>query len=243
VRVSKAAAQATGLSVGAAVLALGLMFGALTENSTGSVTFVAVGVLLLGTTVFSDRIQSLEFGGAKLTLHQLARERSALAIQSERRGDDAQALKLRKQARALQRLAGAYARTRQTMKASNERTRAMEQIMGQARGLARDADFSPVEVWTWFDSGQTEARAIALGLMEGDPELRDVHCVLEAIERPRNLFEQFHALRLADEMFPKLEEIERTWLREAVVLARKSDRARSDAEVDSLTRGLLARLG
>jgi hypothetical protein len=66
--------------------------------------------------------------------------------------------------------------------------------------------------------------------------------VLEVIERPRNLFEQFHALILADEMFPNLEDVERTWLKEAAVLARKSAKARNDPDVDAPTRELLERL-
>jgi hypothetical protein len=242
-RVPARTIQVVGGLAGAGILAAGLALVAGTENSGGSVTFAAVGLLVLGVAVFSERIQSLEFGGAKMTLHALARERTAQALQTGLHGDPKQAARLRKQARALQRLSGAYSRTRSSMNVSHQRTAAMDEILRQAAALAKTAEFDPMEVWAWFDSGETEARVIALGVMEGDPNLRDLFCALEAIEHPRNLFEQYHALRVADLMFDGLDDTEKAWLRESIEAARKNPRAASDPPVNYLSQSLLDRLG
>jgi hypothetical protein len=137
-----------------------------------STSLLAVAILLLGVAAFSDRIRSLSFGGAKLELRDLARQRATLATERARRGDVEGASIARRQAQGFQRLAGAYERLRRTNRPGPERSRILDQIVDQARQLACDVEFDPVDVWAWFDEGADEARAIALGLMLGDERCR-----------------------------------------------------------------------
>jgi hypothetical protein len=64
--------------------------------------------------------------------------------------------------------------------------------------------------------GSDEQRVTALGMMQARPELREIRAVLPVIEDPRSPFEQYHALRLADEMVNDLGTVERRLLAQAV---------------------------
>lgn len=59
----------------------------LTDNGPGSAALVTLGALAFGVAIFSDRIESIELGGAKLKLRTLARQRFALASKREQEGD------------------------------------------------------------------------------------------------------------------------------------------------------------
>jgi hypothetical protein len=185
-------------------------------------------VSYLAVAIFSDRIESIEFAGAKLGLRDLARERFALAAMRERHGDLEAAAVLRKQARALQRLAGTYGQIRRSMRGGPERTRILDDVVRQASDLAASTDLDPSEIWTWFDEGADEARIIALGLIEGDERLCDFFCALDAIEHPRSPFEQYHGLLVARKMLPRLSALERDWLAAAISQARQSKRFLAD---------------
>ncbi len=227
----RASRQSVAAIIGILVLALGVIAVFFADNPAGSTSLLAVGILVLGVAAFSDRIRSLSFGGAKLELRDLARQRFALAAERESHGDVAGASVVRRQAHGFQRLAGAYERLRRSNPPGPERTRVLDQIVEQACQLARDAEFDPVDVWSWFDEGADEARAIALGLMLGDGRLQDLYCALDAIEHSRSAFEQYYGLRVASEMIPRLKPLEREWLKEAALAAREArnlgtDRAR-----------------
>ena len=200
-----------------------------TDKEAGSASLLALGGLVLAVAIFSDRVESIEFAGAKLGLRDLARERFALAATRESEGDHAAAAALRKQARALQRLSGTYGRIRRSMRGSPERTRILDDVMRQARELAASSELDPSEIWTWFDEGADESRIIALGLMEGDDRLCDFFCALDAIEHPRSPFEQYYGLRVARKMLPGLNPLERNWLAAAVKHARRSKRFTTDS--------------
>lgn len=217
--------------VGALVLAGGVFAVFHTSNAAGSTSLVALGALVIGAALFSDRIESLEFGGAKLKLRDMAKQRFALAAQREGEGDPAAALQLRKQAHSFQRLSGAYRRIRRSTPPGPGRTELLDRLVAQARQLAEDTEFDPVDVWTWFGDGDEDARVIALGLMQGDERLRDFFCAFDAIENPRSPFEQYHALLVVAEMVEggdALTELESTWLREAIERAQTDKRFHED---------------
>jgi hypothetical protein len=208
--------------VGLLVLTSGVVAVFVTDTEAGSASLLALGGLVLAVAIFSDRIESIEFAGAKLGLRDLARERFALAAARERQGDHKAAAALRMQAHALQRLAGTYGQIRRSMRGGPERTRILDDVMRQARELAASTDLDPSEIWTWFDEGAAEGRIIALGLMEGDDRLCDFFCALDAIEHSRSPFEQYYGLRVARKMLPGLSALERDWLAAAISQARQS---------------------
>jgi hypothetical protein len=230
------------IGLGALFLTLGALAVFLADNAPGGALLLAVGVLALGVAAFSDRIGSLSFGGAKLELRDMARQRFALAEERESRGDAAGASVVRRQAHGFQRLAGAYERLRRTKPPGPERTRVLDDIVGEAKQLAQDTHFDPIDVWAWFDEGADEARVIALGLMLGDPRLCDFYCAMDAIENSRSAFEQYYGLAAARKMIADLKPLERKWLKEAVVEASKARKLGPDRARGRVGEAILAEL-
>lgn len=208
--------------LGLLILTSGVVAVFVSDAEAGSASLLALGGLVLAVAIFSDRIESIEFAGAKLGLRDIARERFVLAAARERQGDHEAAAALRGQARALQRLAGTYGQIRRSMRGGPERTEILDDVMRQARELAASTVLDPSEIWTWFDEGNAEGRTIALGLMEGDDRLCDFFCALDAIEHSRSAFEQYYGLRVALKMLPGLSALERDWLAAANSRARQS---------------------
>lgn len=191
-------------SFGAGVLAVFV-----TENGTGAAVLLAFGGLMLVLALLGDRLESLEFGGAGLKLRAAAAERFALAEESERRGETAMADQLREEAQILmgaaKPLADNYRSVRSSMSPGPERTRAMEEVVAQARRLASEASFEPTAVLRWLREGTDGERITALALMQAKSELRHFEAVLAAVEVPRSAFEQYHAMRLLRDMITDLD--------------------------------------
>lgn len=96
--------------------------------------------------------------------------------------------------------------------------------MLQSKSLANEHQFDPSDVWEWFSNGDAGGRITAIGLMHGDPKLRDVFVALDAIENSRSAFEQFHGMRLALEMNSELSTLQRQFVRDAIHSPRASRR-------------------
>jgi hypothetical protein len=213
-----------------------------TDNGTGAAALLAIGAAALVLAVLGDRVQSVELGGVNLTIRDLARETFALAQEAEKRGDDQSAEQLRKVGDELQGLARAYRRLRGSMRASRERTRALEHVMTEARELSQSDALDPTDVATWFDEGTPEARITALGLMQGNPRLRSFDAVLDAIDDSQSAFEQYHGLRLAEMMVPELTPSQRSQLTVTIERALRSFRVRRDSDRHSTGKRVLALL-
>jgi hypothetical protein len=234
--------------VGAALLGMAIfgagvaaVFG--TENGTGAAALLAIGAGFFVFAVLGDRVQSLEFGGVNLTIRDLARQTFTLAKEAEQRGEDETAERLRAVGRALQGLATEYRRLRSSMRAGGERTGALEHVMTEARRLSRSEEFEPVDVATWFDQGTAEARITALGLMQGNPDVRDFEAALDAIEDPHSAFEQYHGLKLAEMMIPDLTRGQQAQLAHIVKRCLRSFRVRRDSDRRQCAEGILVALG
>jgi hypothetical protein len=157
-------------------------------------------VALLG-----ERLESVKLGDAELRFRaanaEAAVDRLARAAESERRGDPAEAARLRAQAEALLDAAGPlaaeYGALRRAMPSGPQRTVAMESVVARAHALARETDLDPAAVRDWLRDGDEEQRVTALALMRHRPELRDLQGLLTALQEPRSPFEHFQSLRLA----------------------------------------------
>lgn len=180
-----------------------------TENGTGTGALLGLGGVLLVVALFEDRLESFEFGGAKLRLRAAAADTYALAEEAERRGDSATARRLREQARALlgvaEPAAAEYRRLRDSMAPGPERTRVLEELVARTRRQAERESFEPAEVLRWLREGNEEKRITALVLMRAKGELRDFEAVLDAIGHSHSAFEQYHAMLLAAEMIDDLD--------------------------------------
>jgi len=114
--------------------------------------------------------------------------------------------------------------------------------MTEARRLAQSDAFEVADVVTWFDEGTPEARITALGLMQGNPRLRDFEAALDAIDDSRSAFEQYHGLRLAEMMVPDLTATQRAQLVVVTERALRSYRVRRDSDRRATGERLLASL-
>jgi hypothetical protein len=217
-----------------------------TENGTGAGVLLAFGGVLLVLALLGDRIESLEFGGAKLGLRAAAAEKFALADEAERRGDATLADRLRIEARALLDAAGPiaadYRSVRSSMRPSRERTREMERVVARARKLAATQSFQPAEVLRWLREGTEEERITALAMMQADRELRDFDGALATIQDSRSAFEQYHAMRLTASMIDDLDQAQRHRLAE-IIKAERGPRFRLDSDRWRLSEDILRRLG
>jgi hypothetical protein len=236
------AIRAVGGVLGVAVFAAGVVAVFVTENGAGAAALLAIGAGFMVIAVLGDRVQSVELGGVNLTIRDLARETYALAREAENRGDDESAARLRTVASQLEALARGYRRLRGSMRAGAERTRALEHVMTEARRLAKSDVLEAVDVLTWFEEGTPEARITALGLMQGNPRLRDFEAVLDAIGDSRSAFEQYHGLRLAEMMVSDLTATQRAQLVVVTERAMRSYRVRRDSDRHTTGERLLTAL-
>ncbi|MFI6447376.1 hypothetical protein [Kitasatospora sp. NPDC050543] len=72
-----------------------------------------------------------------------------------------------------------------------------ENVVAEVRSTARRSALTADQVRELFTDGSEGRRIQALALMQGDPALADLDSILDAIERPRSGFEQYHALLAA----------------------------------------------
>jgi hypothetical protein len=222
---------ATALGIAALVTGAVAVFD--TDNGSGTAALLAIGLVLLVIAAFGHRIVKLRGAGVEVELAKVAVRSAAVqlevaATRAELHGDDESAAALRAQAEAVLDVAQlaapaatAYEQLRQTMDSGWERTMKQQEIVNQARTAARERDHDPAEVRALFNTGKVGNRIYALGLMQEDPRLRDFAATLEAIRGSRSAFEQYTALRLAEEMLDDLSADDRDELRRTLEAERR----------------------
>jgi hypothetical protein len=230
-------------ALGVAIFATGVVAVFVTENGTGAAALLTIGAAFVAFAVLGDRIASVELGGVKLSIRDLARQTFSLARDAERRGDTEAADRLRSVGAALEELADEYRRLRSSMRSGRERTSAMDAVVAQASNVTGTEDLDVEEVAEWFHQGKPEARVIALGLMQGEARLRDFDAAIDAIEHSRSAFEQCHGLMLAELMLPGLSRGRKAHLKRVVERAIRSPRLRRDIHRHDAASRILRELG
>jgi hypothetical protein len=197
------------LGLGLAAVGVAAVF--TVENDTGAAALLTVGALFVFFAVLGDRLQSLRYGNLELALRREADEATD-------RGDLRAAKVLQRAADTIgqraARTARSYSSIRRTMPAGPERTAMMDRIIAEARSDAHAPDLDLEEVLSILWTGSEGARVWALGVLQERPELVTTRAVLEAVQRPDDMFDQYQALILA-ERFISLSTT-RTWARERV---------------------------
>ncbi|MCG6494970.1 hypothetical protein [Kitasatospora sp. A2-31] len=89
-------------------------------------------------------------------------------------------------------------------------------VMAEVRSAARRSALTADQVRELFAGGDEDRRLQALALMQGDPALADLPCLLDAIEHPRSGFEQYNALLAARGLLNRLPEAGAQRLRDAL---------------------------
>lgn len=190
----------TGLVVALGIISFGLGVLAVfvTSKDTGAATLIAAGVGLLLVAVFGDRVSTVEAAGVKLGLLALQR-----AEKAERDGRPEEAEQLRSSGVQLLAAASDVSRDintlRTAMPSSWRRTAELERLMAQVRGSEMPTQASREQVIQLFARSTEGDRATALALMQARPQLFDLASVRDALLSSRSGFEQYQALRAAQE--------------------------------------------
>ena len=232
----------------AAALGVGLLFAGvavlfMTDHSARSAFLLTLGVALVLVALLGDRIQpeGFEVLGAKVRVREVVKSRLELAESPGRRPADGGAV-LHRQAIVLQKLAslyGLYEHIRRVEPPGPRRTDDLDELAAAMRATGEEAEFDPAEVVGWFHNGTDALRVIALNLMLVNEDYRDFVAVLETVDTPHSLFEQFYGLKLAEAMLPGLDSLQGRLLSDALSRARRRRRFRRDLPLMILSQSLI----
>jgi hypothetical protein len=99
-----------------------------------------------------------------------------------------------------------YEAIRAEMPPGSERTFRMGSLMSEVRAVAGFVEVTERSVTHRYESGRDGDRVVALTLLEAHPLSDCLDVVLDGIANSRSAFEQFQALRAAEELLPELSE-------------------------------------
>ena len=217
--------------VGLALLAAAAARVIYTSSGAGIVTLLVIGAVLLVSPFVIARVERLSMNSGGFGL-QLTREMADMgAPNAARIIENAD----------LGRFAEAYAVVHTELADSrfeSAQGHLQDLLIQRSAALARQEKFEPAEVRTIFTNASPAARALAMGLMKGDPSLADGATILAAIADPRSPGEQYQGLELAKACWPQLSKSYRSAIQSVVADnaagEADSDRRRMAAEVRAL---------
>jgi hypothetical protein len=183
------------LVLGVALAGAGTVAVFTTDSDAGAAALIAVGMFLVLIVGLGDRLESLRYGNLEVVLRRKAEEAAS-------RGDIAAARTLARAADTVgqraARVGRSYTSLRGATPAGPARTAMMDNIIIEAGKEAHAADIDQDEVLNLLWTGSEGSRVWALAILEARPELATTRAVLEAVQRPDQMFDQFHALLLAE---------------------------------------------
>jgi hypothetical protein len=233
-------------ALGAVTLAGGVLALFTTSPDTRSAFLLTLGLALVFVALLGGRIQleGFEILGAKVHVREVVKSRLELA-RSPGQDQAADSAALHRQAIVLQKLVGFYGlyeHIRRMEPPGPRRTTNLDELASNMRAVGANAEFDPAEVIGWFHQGTDALRVIALNLMLANEEYRDFLAVLETVDSPHSLFEQFYGVMLAKAMLPELDPLQKRLLADALKRARGKRRFRRDRPLMVLSQGLVDQL-
>jgi hypothetical protein len=109
-------------------------------------------------------------------------------------------------------IARVYEQIRDEMPPGRARTLELTRLLARSRRAANESTLTRDAARTRFFTGSPGERMEVLGTMQGNAALRDLDVALEGIRASRSAFEQYQAIRLAQQMLPDLDAAERATL-------------------------------
>jgi len=123
----------------------------------------------------------------------------------------------------LTQLARNYEQIRESMPSGSARTFKMSQLVAEARGLAGAAGLQPTYLTGIYTGPGDGDRIVTLAAIQAVPDQQTFPIVLDAIQTSRSPFEQYEALRAAEQLLPSLAPAERAQLKQAILERRRLD--------------------
>jgi len=176
--------------IGLILVAIGVIQIISSAPAANASTLLITGTLLMVSPFLIDRLENLVLKptGFELklsaTIADLGAPKAARILD---RSDLAQAVE-------------SYAFVRQVLvdpKYRNAKVLLQDSLVNQALALASREKFSAVEVRLLFREGPPIVRTLALGLMQGNPQLADGESIFNAVSNAQTGNEQYHGLVLA----------------------------------------------
>jgi hypothetical protein len=194
--------------LGLAAAAAGAVSVFTSDNQLGSAFLLGVGLILLLVGVVGIVPALVRFGDNEVAWQQAAE--ALREVGAVRPGESVPEV--------LHELGIRYDTLRATLPRGPQRTAMLEQIALQARTLAAAVDDQHVQTrLRTYPTDPEGARVVTLGLLEGRP-VRDAETasvIASSVAQPRSAFEQYHALRVATQVFPSLSDPAKDRVREA----------------------------
>jgi hypothetical protein len=206
--------------VGLALLAAAAARVIYTSSGAGIVTLLVIGAVLLISPFVIARVERLSVNAGGHTL-QLTREMAEMGAP-----DAARILEHAELGRFAESCAVVHTELTDP-RYESARAHLQDLLIQRSAALARQEKFEPAEVRTIFANASPAARALALGLMKGDPSLADGATILAAIADPHSANEQVQGLELAKACWPQLSESYRSAIQSVI-----ADNAAGDADTD-----------
>lgn len=116
----------------------------------------------------------------------------------------------------LNKYAREYEQVRREMRSGSTRTIRMTVLASKIMALAKQAKLTPDEIKEKFKNGKDGDRLVALAINRVLPDPRNFEIVAEGIAKSKTPFEQYQALRAAEEMLPLLSEEQKLQLEKIV---------------------------
>jgi hypothetical protein len=182
-------------------------------------------VILIALMWLPALINVLAIGGARLRVP--AGEIETLGLLQFMRSNEADPLAHHEPVSArLRDLEVRYETLREVLPHGDQRTVRLEAIMLQARAVVQSAEESGEldRRLAGFASAGDGNRAVTLGLLQATTatSIRMVEVVIDAITNPRSSFEQYHALKAAQTLIPRISPLLQTRLTQAAQQAANS---------------------
>lgn len=185
-----------------------------TDSGAGAAALLTVGGVFVLVAVLNDRLESFRYGNLEVALRDKSEEAASRGDMKAAEVFERAAATLRQRATRTRR---SYRAVRSGLPGGPERTAKMDEIITEARRDAYAPDVNDDDVLTCLWTGSEGTRVWALGVLQARPELATTRAVLEAVQRPDQMFDQYQALLLA-ERFSALETTH-TWARERIATA------------------------
>lgn len=112
-------------------------------------------------------------------------------------------------------------------------------LVERSAAVAQSNKLDPREVRILLADGPAVVRVVAIGLMTGDHSLADGRSIAAAIGEPLSENEQYHALRLASQCWPRLPQQDRRMIHASVRTAEASRAIPLDSDRSLLADALL----